>query len=68
MSEVEDLVRNLPPELQEEVRGFVETLLARRERDKGQPLRQGWAGALREYRDKYTALQLQQKALEWRGD
>ena len=27
-----------------------------------------WAGALKEYRDQYTALELQKKALEWRGD
>jgi len=32
------------------------------------PLRQDWAGALKEYRDQYTALDLQKKALEWRGD
>jgi len=26
------------------------------------------AGALREYRDQFTALELQKKALEWWGD
>jgi len=25
-----------------------------------------WIGGLREYRDKYTSLELQKKALEWR--
>jgi hypothetical protein len=32
------------------------------------PLRQDWAGALRDYRAQYTSLELEQKALEWRGD
>jgi hypothetical protein len=27
-----------------------------------------WAGGLREYRDQFTSLQLQKKALEWWGD
>ena len=31
-------------------------------------LRQTWAGALRDYREQYTSLELQKKALEWRGD
>jgi len=31
-------------------------------------LKLDWAGGLREYRDKYTSLELQKKALEWWGD
>ena len=31
-------------------------------------LKQNWAGALSKYRDKFTSLDLQKKALEWRGD
>ena len=31
-------------------------------------LRQTWAGALKDYREKYSSLELQKKALEWRGD
>ena len=27
-----------------------------------------WAGALKEYKEKYTSLELQKKALEWWGD
>ena len=29
-------------------------------------LRQSWAGALAEYRDQYTSIELQKLALEWR--
>ncbi|MCS6963947.1 DUF2281 domain-containing protein [Thermoflexus sp.] len=68
MRRLEDLIRQLPPELQEEVADFAQFLLEKRARKRGRPLRQDWAGALREYRDQYTALELQKKALEWRGD
>ena len=58
----------MPPESQAEVRGFVESLLAKRKTKPRKKLRQNWAGALIDYRDKYTSLELQQKALDWRGD
>jgi hypothetical protein len=63
-----ELVQELPPEVQAEVRDFVEFLLAKHGRKPGRKLRQGWAGILRDYRQQYTSLELQQKALEWRGD
>jgi len=73
---LEALVRTLPTEAQKEVRDFVEFLLEkqahkprkRRAAKSGGPLRQDWAGMLSEYRDQYTSRELQQKALEWRGD
>jgi hypothetical protein len=43
-------------------------LLEKQEKKSGRKLRQDWAGALKEYRDQYTSLELQKKALEWRGD
>ena len=39
---------------------------SRRKKSK-RKLRQNWAGALREYREQYTSLELQEKALEWRS-
>lgn len=68
MEKLEEKVRELPPQLQQEVEDFVDFLLKRQEQRKGKKLRQDWAGALRDFRDKYTALELQKKALEWRGD
>lgn len=64
---LEELVQELPHELRDEVRDFVEFLLSRRGRFPAKPLRQDWAGALREYRGQYTSLELQRKATEWRG-
>ncbi len=68
MKTIEEKIKELPPELQKEVEGFVQFLLEKRARKYGRKLRQDWAGALRDYRNQYTSLELQKKALEWRGD
>ena len=65
---IQELLRTLSPELQREVEDFVQFLFEKRTLKRGGTLRQQWAGALREYRDQYTAIELQKKALEWRGD
>ena len=68
MQTLEEMIKELPPGLRQEVQDFVEFLLEKRARKQGRRLRQDWAGALRDYRDQYTSLELQKKALEWRGD
>ena len=65
---LESVIKELSPELQAEVKDFAEFLLEKSRQKSGRPLRQDWSGALREYRDQYTSLDLQKKALEWRGD
>ncbi len=66
MSRIEEMVKDLPPDLYQEVEDFIEFVLTKRSRKPATKLRQDWAGALKEYRDKYTSLELQKKALEWR--
>ena len=68
MRNLKEMIDQLPPELQEEVKEFAEFLLEKRAKKFGRKLRQDWAGALKEYREQYTSLELQKKALEWRGD
>ena len=68
MQTLKELIEKLPPELQEEVREYAEFLHEKRAKKFGRKLRQDWAGALKEYRDQYTSLELQKKALGWRGD
>jgi hypothetical protein len=68
MKTIEERIKELPAELQREVADFVDFLLQKETRRPGRKLRQDWAGALRDYRDEYTSLQLQKRALEWRGD
>jgi hypothetical protein len=63
-----ELVQELPPDMRAEVRDFIEFLLAKRSRSEKRVLRQDWAGALRDYREQYTSLELQRQALAWRGD
>ncbi|MBM4032182.1 MAG: DUF2281 domain-containing protein [Planctomycetes bacterium] len=68
MRTLEEVVRELPPALKDEVRDFAEFLLERKAPPKQKRLRQSWAGGLREFRDKFTSLELQKKILEWWGD
>jgi hypothetical protein len=63
---LEELVRALPPDIAAEVRDFAEFLLSKRAPRKARTLRQDWAGALREYRDQYTSVELQHRASDWR--
>jgi hypothetical protein len=68
MKNLEERIKNLPPEFHQEVIDFVDFLLEKRVRQGGKKLRQDWAGALKDYRKQYTSLELQKKAVEWRGD
>jgi hypothetical protein len=68
LEETSRSIAELPPELKQEVDDFVDFLNERRTRKAGRRMRQQWAGALKEYRDQYTSLELQKKALEWGWD
>jgi hypothetical protein len=64
---LDDLVKDLPPEYQAEVRDFMEFLIRKHTvKSSGKRLRQTWAGKLKQYQSKYSALELQQAALKWR--
>ncbi len=68
MMQIEQKIKKLSPELQHEVEDFIEFLIERKKVKSGKKLRQDWAGALRDFRDQYTSLELQKKSLDWRGD
>jgi hypothetical protein len=63
-----EMVKELPPELQQEVEDFVRFLLEKRTRKPKGKFKFDWAGALEDLRDQYTSVELQHKALEWWGD
>ncbi len=67
MGKVEEMIKELPPELQQEVEDFVQFLLEKRVRKPKSPLKLDWRGALRDLRDQYTSVELQHKILEWWG-
>ncbi|MCL6621268.1 MAG: DUF2281 domain-containing protein [Syntrophobacterales bacterium] len=68
MEDLHKLIDELPPDLQQEVVDFIQFLLSKRTAKKGRKLRQDWGGGLEEYRRQYKTLELQKKAMEWRGD
>jgi len=64
---IDELINELSAEDRQIARQFIEFLLIKRHQKSDAPLRQDWAGALKAYRNRYTALELQEKALEWRS-
>ena len=68
MQKVKDLIEQLPPDLQQEVQDFIEFLIEKKTQRKQKKLRLSWAGALQNYKDAYTSVELQKKALDWWGD
>ncbi|MBM3314120.1 DUF2281 domain-containing protein [candidate division WOR-3 bacterium] len=71
MKTIEEVIKKtaeLPEALQQEVADFVEFLSQRRARPRRKKLRLDWAGGLKDLRDKYTSVELQHKASEWRAN
>ena len=66
MENIEYKLKQLPQDLQKEVIDFIDFLLMRKMPRKHKKPQLGWIGGLKEYRDKFTALELQKKASEWR--
>ena len=68
MTRLEELIKELPPEMQQEALDFLESLLQKKARRPQVPLKLEWRGALRHLRDRYTSVELQHKTQEWWGD
>ena len=66
METIEEKILQLPKELQQEIMDFIDFLIAKRTQRKRKKPNLGWVGGLKEYRDRYSSLELQKKALEWR--
>jgi hypothetical protein len=65
MKSLEDKLRELPPELQQEVESFIQSLAARMKPKGINQARLDWAGALQELSAEYTSVDLQHKVLDW---
>jgi len=63
---IEEKIQKLPPNMLDEVGDFVDFLLSKTNTKSGNKLKQNWAGALKEFSDKYTSTSLQKKSIEWR--
>jgi hypothetical protein len=65
---LEELVRRVPPEYQDQLRNYVESLLATEPVGQRSRPQFAWAGALRDLRDRYTSVELQHRIARWRID
>ena len=64
---LDELVKELTPHSRAEVRDFAEFLHSKRKGRSIGKFSQKWAGALNDFREEYTSLELQRKSLDWRG-
>jgi hypothetical protein len=66
---LKEFVEELPPDLQQEVKDFIEFLLEKRaKKTRGKP-KFDWAGTLEDLRNQYTSVELQHTISKWRiGD
>lgn len=66
--DLENRLRDLPEDLRRQVLEYLEFLVSRHpaRNARARKFRFDWAGALAEYSGKYTAVELQHKASEWR--
>jgi Protein of unknown function (DUF2281) len=64
-----EIAKKLKSEDQESLISYAKKLLQKKEKVSiNKTIDLSWAGALKEYKEKYTSLDLQKKALEWWGD
>jgi hypothetical protein len=68
MSELEEIIKVLPPDLHQEVADFARFLMEKHVKKPKGKMKLDWRGALEEMKDQYTSVELQHKILVWRGD
>ena len=65
---IDEMVNELTPGQQAEVRDFVELLLAKQRSSSRRKPRFDWAGALKDMREDYTSVDLQHEITRWRSE
>jgi truncated hemoglobin YjbI len=63
MQSIFEQIEQLPPHLQEKVAIFINSLTQQSEPKQGIKLTQNWGGAMKQYRNQYTSLELQQETI-----
>jgi len=61
---LEKLIKELPPDLRQEVYSFVQSLIEKRAAKPKGKFKLDWAGALSDLRDQYTSVELQHEILK----
>ena len=65
---LEENIQKLSPELQQEVEQFVQSLLEKDQKRAKKRPKLDWAGALKEFRDQYTSVELQHEISRMRTE
>ena len=65
MTQLEEMIRRLPPELRQEAEDFVRFLAEKCRRRQKEPMSLDWFGGLADLRDQYTSVELQHHATRW---
>jgi len=68
MSELDEIIKELPADLHQEVADYARFLMEKRARKPKGRMLLDWRGALEEIKDQYTSVELQHKIQDWRGD
>lgn len=68
MTTLAELIEQLPPDIQKEVKDFAEFLLEKRTKKRHKVPIFDWEGALKDLEEQYTSVELQHKILRMRGD
>ncbi len=65
MTGLEELIKELPPELHQEAEDFISFLIEKRKKKPLDDLKLDWIGALEDMSDQYSSVELQHKILDW---
>ena len=68
MTKLEAMIKELPPDLHQEVEDFVEFLLDKYNGQSEGNFQFNWEGALKDLRDQYTSVELQHAISKFRVD
>lgn len=66
MESIAKKTQNLPPDLQDQANDFIDYLIEKKKRRTRKTPKLDWIGGLRQFKNQYTSMELQKKALEWR--
>ena len=64
-SNIIEQFNQLPADLQEKAIKYIDSLLTQKELQRKKKPKLDWAGGLKEHRNEYTAVELQEKVSDW---
>jgi hypothetical protein len=67
LKSLEKKIAELPPGSIHELELYIDSLLRKARKDSKRKLKKDWSGGLKEWRSKFTAVELQKRGLEWRS-